>query len=194
VRIYVEGGGDSNRTRRVVRKDLGDFFRHAGGPGRTPAVIPSGGRDQTRKAFENAIDDHPDAFVILLVDAEGPVSANTRRAHLHQRDGWPLAGVREEQVHLMVQTFEAWVVADENAIAEFYGQGFNKKALPQNQNLEAVSVDDLKASLKKATRRTKIGTCDKIKHGPSILAKANAMTVRGKCSSCEKLFAVLAGV
>ena len=191
VRIYVEGGGASNATRREVRKGLEAFLRNAGGPRRTPAVRPSGGRDQTRKAFMNAIDDHPDTVCILLVDAEGPVRASTTaKDHL----GWSLTGVREEQVHLMVQTFEAWVVADEHAIAKFYGQGFNNKALPKPQNLETVSVGDLKASLKKATRDTKNLTYHKIKHGPSILAKANAATVREACPSCEKLFEALARV
>lgn len=39
-------------------------------------------------------------------------------------DDWDLDGVADEQIHLMVPTMEAWLVADPEALARFYGQGF----------------------------------------------------------------------
>ncbi|HUS81272.1 MAG TPA: DUF4276 family protein, partial [Armatimonadota bacterium] len=108
--------------------------------------------------------------------------------------GWSLGSAHEEQIHLMVQKFEAWVVADADAIAEFYGPGFNSSALPRHANLEAVSKDDLDDALAKATRDTPRKFYHKIDHGPKIVAKADASVVRTKCPACERLFTVLARV
>ncbi len=190
VHVYVEGGGKGGAS-TAVRMGFVEFLKDACSPECRLRVVPCGARNEARKVFEKAISDPVDGFCILLVDAEGPVRAGaTAKDHL----GWSLAGVDEDHVHLMVQTFEAWVVADENAIAEFYGQGFDRNALPQHANLEAVSKDDLDDALARATRGTKNRTYHKIRHGPSILAKANAATVSGRCASCAKLFEVLAGV
>ena len=194
VRIYIEGGGDSPATKRKVRLGFQDFFRDACGPKRTPEAKPCGGRKAAYDAFLRGLEDHPNEFVILLVDAEGPVTAQSAKLHLAQRDGWSFADVDEEQIHLMVQKFEAWVVADADAIAEFYGQGFNAGALPQHAHLEAVSKDDLDDALTRATRGTGRKCYHKIRHGPKIIAKADASVVRTKCPACERLFTVLARV
>ena len=67
---------------------------------------------------------------MLLVDAEGPVATGTCE-HLRARDGWDMTGVDAQSVHLMVQTMEAWIVADADALGSYYGNGFNAGALPR---------------------------------------------------------------
>lgn len=74
---------------------------------------------------------------VLLVDSEGPVAdPHSPRTHLKQRDGWDLPAISERSIHLMIQTMEAWIIADVDAVAGYSGQHFLKKALPAAQHLE----------------------------------------------------------
>jgi hypothetical protein len=112
-----------------------------------------------RAAFENfliALDTHPYAFNVLLVDSEGPVN-NGPREHLKSRDGWNLPDISAEHYHLMVQMMEAWLVADRDALSWFYGQRFNGNAIPRNPNVEQIGKQDLESALKEATRHTPKG-------------------------------------
>jgi hypothetical protein len=44
----------------------------------------------------------------------------------------------------MVQAMEAWFLADREALAEFYGNGFSAQNLPGSPtNIEAIPKDDL---------------------------------------------------
>ena len=195
VHIYVEGGGKRDKkSNTAVREGFAGLLRGTCAGGRSPRIVACGGGQQAWDAFKTALADHPDPFAILLVDAEGPVTAQSAKLHLAQRDGWSFVDVDEEQIHLMVQKFEAWVVADADAIAEFYGQGFNAGALPQHAHLEAVSKDDLDDALTRATRGTGRKCYHKIDHGPKIIAKADPSIVRQKCPSCKRLFEVLEGI
>ena len=96
-------------------------------------LIPTGGRQVTYEAFINALYTNPDTINVLLVDSETPIApatedtdqdAEVRVAHLTQRDQWDLSGAHPKRVHLMVQCMETWIVADIDALAKFYGQGF----------------------------------------------------------------------
>jgi hypothetical protein len=60
-------------------------------------------------------------FIVLLVDAEGPLTGSPRD-HLRQNETWDLSAAPDDALHLMVQTMEAWIVAHTNALAAFYGQ------------------------------------------------------------------------
>ena len=129
IAIYVEGGGDSRDTKSALREGMGNFLREirdlAQGKRWRWKVVACGGRRAACVAFENARNIHPETFNVLLVDAEGPVSADPVR-HLNDRDGWSLdAGA--DRVHLMVQTMEAWIVADADALERFYGQGLAER-------------------------------------------------------------------
>jgi hypothetical protein len=108
----------------------------------------------------------------LLVDSEEPVTANTPIQHLYARDGWDFAALPNCEVFLMVQTMEAWFLADREALATFYDGGFLPKALPGSAtNLEIIRKTDVEPGLKKATRRTKTkGEYHKINHGAALLA------------------------
>jgi hypothetical protein len=93
-------------------------------------LVCSGGRNAAFDGFRNAVQNGDDAVVVLLVDAEAPVNG-AASAHLQARDGWDLGFASDQAVHLMVQTMEAWIVADPDALAAYYGQGFLKERPPQ---------------------------------------------------------------
>src|SRR6266480_6551154 len=141
IRIYVEGGGDSKDSKAAVRQGFRLFFDQLVEKARNRRIrwqiIACGGRNQTYDSFETALRTNPAAFNMLLVDSEGEVNDECR-IHLRTRDGWRLNTAFEEQCHLMVQMMEAWVIADTEALEQFYGQGFYVGSIPGNANVEQI--------------------------------------------------------
>jgi len=193
VRIYVEGGGDQRATLAKCREGFAEFFKKALPDGPQPRIIACGSRNATLYAFKTALPTHPEAFVLLLVDAEAPVIADSPWTHLQQRDGWTTpAGATDEQAHLMVQCMEAWFLADRTALAKYYGQGFQESALPKRAEVEHIAKSDIEAGLKRATRATRSkGEYHKTRHGFDLLARIDAEPVRRASPFAERLCAVL---
>lgn len=121
------------------------------------------------------------------------MTAASRAAHLRDRpgDGWDLAGVLEDHIHLMVQAMEAWIVADPEALAEYYGRGFRKNALPARQNLEEEPKVDCADKLATATRPTQKGEYQKIRHAADLLARISSEKVRDRCPHAKIMFSTL---
>ena len=162
--------------------------------GRELRLVPCGGRQQTYKTFNDARDRAGEGeIVVLLVDAEEPVAAPTPVEHLRRRssDGWDLSGVDEDQVHLMVQTMETWIVADRDTLATYYGQGFLINVLPTRQDLEEECKTVVTKALNRATERTQKGRYHKIRHSAELLARIDPKKARSRCCHCERLFVVL---
>ncbi len=88
----------------------------------------------------------------------------------------------------MVQTMEAWIVADPDALADFYGQNFQARALPQTANLETVPKREIANALKNATQGASKGEYHKIQHIQRLLSSLNPDKVRKRCPSCAWLF------
>ena len=91
----------------------------------------------------------------------------------------------------MVQTVEAWLVADPDALAGYYGQGFRRSALPRNHDIEAVSKDQLSQSLERAAAETQKGRYAKIRHCADLLGRLDPSRVRQRASHCDLLFQTL---
>lgn len=73
----------------------------------------------------------PSVLHILLVDSEAAVTAATAWLHLQAHDGWRRPNnATDDQCHLMVRTMEAWLIADPDALAGYYGQRFSRNTLP----------------------------------------------------------------
>ena len=71
----------------------------------------------------------------------------------------------------MVQTMEAWFLADRNTLAAFYDGGFLINSLPGDAtNVESIRKEDIEPALKKATRQTTKEEYHKINHGSALLA------------------------
>ena len=94
-------------------------------------------------------------------------------------------------IHLMTQTMETWILADSEALADYYGQNFSRNALPKSNDLERVSKVDVEQALKQATRKTQKGTYHKIEHAGDLLELIDPEKARKKCRHCARLFSVL---
>jgi len=186
--LFVEGGGDKGRGRQLVRLAFIEFFREFGGS--MPDIRARGAREEAKDAFLAEVENASSAFVMLLVDAEAQLRVNSPRQHLHASDGWELSRCADDQVHLMVQAIEAWMIADRDALRDYFGQGFSENPLP-GRPPETIPKDDLKRTLKEAGRQTNKKGYNEIADGTAILAMLDPATVRAKCQWCRRLFLVL---
>jgi len=87
----------------------------------------------------------------------------------------------------MVQAMEAWFLADRDALATYYGQGFRRNALPgDEQHIEAIRKDHLVPSLENASRDTKTkGQYHKTRHGFALLATIDPVKVEAGSPHAE---------
>ncbi|MEA5577731.1 DUF4276 family protein [Anabaena sp. UHCC 0451] len=196
IRIYIEGGGDSKNQKSSLRKGFSKFFLKLVKEATTKNIkwniIMCGTRNDTFRDFQTALKSHPDAFNILLVDAEAPVNKKSPWEHLKLRDNWNKpAGVDDDNCHLMVQTMEAWFIADIATLKKFYGQGFKESGIPKTTNVETIAKDNLERTLKIASSRTTKGEYHKIKHASKLLELLDVTKVRQSSPYCDRLFNTL---
>ena len=194
IHLYVEGGGDSKALRTSCREAFRTLFERSGLT-RMPRVTACGGRSRAFKDFCKAIK-RPTPLPLLLVDAEAPVTAASPWDHVKARqgDGWDKpAGATDDHLHLMVQCMESWFLADRDAMARFFGQGFRANALPAaTASIEAVAKADLFAQLQLATRDTKTkGAYGKGEHSFKLLATIDPALIRGASPSADRFFSTL---
>ena len=181
VKVYVEGGGDGRELRARCRKGFSSFFEKAGLVGRMPQVIACGGRQSAYEKFRAGLAaGKKQGFIVLLVDSEGPVAEGSGPwFHLRNRDGWHKPDdATDDSAHLMVQCMEAWFLADKDRLEVFFGQDFNRNALPGNQNIEEVAKPDVLNGLKNATRQSQSkGEYGKGRHSFELLSQIDPANV-----------------
>ena len=191
IAIYLEGGGDGKRARNELRLGMDAFLSDLKERARAKKMhwklVPCGGRDEAYRAFLNAEGDNRYPIRILLVDAEEALTGSALE-HLRRRDRWSFDEAIGNLVHLMVQTMEAWIVADPDALAAYYGQKFNEAALPKSTNLEIVSKKSIAHGLASATRDTLKGEYHKIQHVQKLLASLSPGKVQLRRPNCARLF------
>ena len=191
IKLYVEGGGDSKSLRTACRKGFRIFIEKAELAGRMPRIVASGGRQQAYNDFTTA---HAQAgnSAMLLVDAEGRVTAAGPWEHLMKRDRWRRPpGATDDQCHLMVQVMESWFLADRETLKMFYGRRFNANALPNNLVIEEVSKQDVVSRLKQATQATQKGRYSKGSHSFEILANLDPTKVRNASPYADRFMKTL---
>ncbi|MEG3928960.1 MULTISPECIES: DUF4276 family protein [unclassified Microcoleus] len=195
IRIYIEGGGDGKNTKQLLRGGFSFFFKELVEVARSNKIkwniTVCGSRNNAFRDFKNALADHPNAFIILLVDSEAPVKQPPWE-HLKWRDNWDSPGVDDTHCYLMVQAMEAWLIADIDTLKRFYGQGFKQNEIPKNINVETIEKDLLERSLKAASRDTKSkGEYQKIQHASKLLEMLDVDKVRKASSECDRIFTTL---
>ena len=161
MKLYVEGGGDTNFLRTACRQGFSEFLKKAGLVGHMPRIVACGGRQDTYNAFCTALSNGETAM--LLVDSEATVAAMQAPLqpwqHLLNRlgDRWVQpAGANNDHCHLMVQCMEAWFLADRQTLQTFFGQGFNANALGADANpIEGLTKQQIYQSLAEATKDCK---------------------------------------
>ncbi|MCY3664555.1 MAG: DUF4276 family protein [Gemmatimonadetes bacterium] len=194
IAIYMEGGGDGKENRAALRQGMDTFLQPLKDEARKKSLhwnlACCGSRDETFKRFRDAVNSSADAVNVLLIDAEGPVSQSPRR-HLQDRDRWDLSSIDEDTVHLIVQTMEAWIVADSETLKRYYGQDFKENKLPKAADLETVPKPTIKRSLDEATKDTQKGRYHKIGHASDLLKRIDAEKVKARCCHCRRVFKAL---
>jgi hypothetical protein len=177
LKLYVEGGGDTNYLKTECRKAFTAFLTKAGLAGNLPRIVACGGRQKAYNDFCTALKNGNPA--LLLVDSEELVDANHMNKpwhHLAARKGdeWATPeGAQDSHCHLMVVCMDSWFLADQEQLCRYFGQGFKEKALPSSQKpVETITKEDIYEGLKNATCacKTKSGY-DKGTHSFEILAQ-----------------------
>ena len=198
IKIFVEGGGE---TKASGRGELRIAFDTLIGPQKEAArkkrmkwdTVFCGGRDEAANEFAKAVKRKDADIIVLVVDAEDEVfseepshpTPTERVAHLEERDGWTqqLSQATPEHVHLMTRCMEAWIVADPDKVAEFYGRDFKANALPTRAVLDEEPKPSLYAALEQATKDTKKGRYGKVKHAIALLKMLRPAKVAERCVS-----------
>ena len=190
VSLYVEGGGDSKSLKTACRRGFRKFIENAGGAGRVSKIVACGSRGNAYRDFRTAIRNSTDA--LLLVDAEGPVTAQGAWQHLRANDNWERPTTATDgQCHLMVQSMESWFLAHVDALVSYYGQDFNAGALPSNPNIEVVPKEDVLAGLNRAARNTKKGGYKKGPDSYEILERLDPGKFRNASLFAERFIQAL---
>jgi len=195
VTIYVEGGGNNNAETVRCKRGFTEYCKKLAPVGRLPRIVACGGRDQAFDRFATDVArNKPDNLCVLLVDSEGPVEPGTSPAvYLHARDRWVLPQMQLHRLFLMVQAMEAWLLADRDRLAEYYGPNFRPNALRGDErHVEAIAKDDLEPCLIAASRDTTTkGRYNKGTHAFDLLATIDPAKVAASSPHAAEFHAFL---
>ncbi len=185
LRIYFEGD-------RELRQGISQFLREIRETVRRQRCRFRlvAGEAQAVADFCHALQSHPEAWNILLVDSEGPDDGQLLR-RLQQRHDWkPPAGCHNlgRSVFWMVEVMESWFLADRGALRFFYGNDFRENSLPGNPNVEQIPKSGVLRGLEQATRNCRKGAYHKTRHAPQILMRIDPERVRRAAPNCKRLF------
>ena len=193
IEIYMEGGGEGSGNKALLRNGLNGFLgalkQAAQKKGIGWKLTVCGPRTKAFREFNIAVTSADGVMAFLLVDSEGPVATKSALAHLLATAGFQTSSnTTEGMVHLMIQTMEAWIVADVETVEKFYQKGFAASALPKADDLEKVAKTQISTGLDKATGGTTKGTYQKIAHASQLLTRINPAIVHQRCPSSRRFF------
>ena len=191
VKIFVEGGGNRKKTVAVCKRGFSALIGRVARS--SPRIVPCGPRGMALDKFRNALHNGEDA--LLLVDSESPVRPqNFGRpwAHLAESDNWQKPdGATDDDAHLMAQCMESWFVADPDALAAHFGDGFKPAKLPGNPDVEEIAKTDVLAGLESATKKIRNGEYEKTRDGFALIGKIDPSRVAKRAPHAERFFDAL---
>jgi len=100
-------------------------------------------------------------------------------------------GDLQKRLGLMVPVMEAWIIADVDSLAEYYGRDFHRSAIPNTEDVESIQKQRVLDSLKRATRNTRKRGYHKTRHAPEILKIIKRDVVCAKSRGCKRFFHIL---
>lgn len=188
VKLYVEGGGDTNKLKTECREGFFKFLQKAGLK-KLPRVVACGSRRDAFDAYCTALRNGETA--LLLLDSEAALSSDCAQGkpehwkpwrHLQDSEGpaWAMPkGGTDADCHLMVQCMESWLLADRDTLKNYFGQGFKENQLPAaGRSVEEIDKKQVLQSLKNATRDCKTKKAyDKGTHSFALLGLVSADAV-----------------
>lgn len=182
IKVYAEGGGSgpgSSDLQSELRQGFSEFFARTDlGKMRRPRVVACGGREQALDMFRTAVKNGENS--LLLVDSETKVAADDFGKpwkHLKGQAGWEQPDeAADDDAHLMVQCMENWLLADQDAVEKFFGQGFHKAALPHDK-IEEIAKSDALSALRRATKDSQKGPYGKGPHSFKLLGQLDPKKV-----------------
>ena len=212
VKLFVEGGGDSNSLRRECRAAFSSFLEKAGLSGYMPRVVASGSRIAAYSDYCTAIANGEDA--VFLVDSEAAIILPSNHLdhdidniqswdpwyHLQHRqsvtgeiaDPWAKpSGVSNDDCHLMVQSMESWFLADIAALRIYYGSELNENCLPKRKDIENIEKDTVIDSIRAATVNTRKGRYSKGNHSFGILMSIDPNIVANHSPWAKRFISLL---
>ena len=156
IKIYIEGGGSSPLQDTQFRAAWATFFEKAGlrALRKMPATFRGSGRNQTFDAYCTAVKTRrPVELPLLLVDSEDVVPEGLSSwQHLKKRDGWDQpVGASEDDAFLMATCMETWLVADREALRNYFRNCWKNNALPEWPDLAKVERGRVFQALVQAT-------------------------------------------
>jgi hypothetical protein len=190
--VVIEGGGSTRSEQVRLREGFAELFKKLPKNRRKPRIVCAGGRREAFSDFERALKANPSAICLLLVDSEAPVDPSCASPwdHVASRsgDGWKRpARATDEQLHFMVEAMEAWLLADPEALATYYGSEFKRDKLPK-RNLEHVPKIDLAKALEAATKNAKTKGKYQKAHGFDLVGRIDPAKVRRACPRFAERF------
>jgi uncharacterized protein DUF4276 len=165
VRVYIEGGAVGKSAdsdfRRGWKKFLHQLHELAMAHGyHSLDVVRGKGRANTFHRFVTHRSQFKEDLCVLLVDSETSVPPRARVWDIvanRQGDNWRRpAWATERHLYLMVHFVETWLLADPEALQQFFKRGFDASVLPST-NLEDRSKQDVEELLKRATQGSQKG-------------------------------------
>ncbi|MCH7800621.1 MAG: DUF4276 family protein [Chloroflexi bacterium] len=184
--IYFEG---DRKLQEGFRQFLNEIYVEAKIRHAKIRLVSGNSKSETIKDFIKAVRVMPDAFNVMLVDSDRPVSdTSSLISQVKQHTDWDNSlTVPDAQLHFMVQVMESWFLADKSALEGYYGRLFRANRLPQNTNVEQIPKSDVESGLRSATRETGKGAYHKTRHAPELLARIDPSRVRGVAPHCDRL-------
>ena len=200
VHIYVEGGGNRDDTKTLLRQGFREFFRDLEAIARERnigwRIVACGSREGAYRAFKIALGANPTAFNILLVDAEEAVE-RPPWLHLAQRDGRQRATFRQSQGKRKRLRLPASCHAERSEASRpgpFAGaQGDRVQQLRPDQ-ARIVGFGPFAGAQGDRVPTTGQGEYHKIRHGTQLLTRINPAIVRAACPHCERIFTTLSRI
>ncbi len=189
--IYIEGGGATPRQRAPLRVAFTALFAEVSAKIEKKnwklQLTLLGSGSEAFKAFSADARrlKHGDAL-LLLIDAEYPLSTDPLE-HIRTRLKWPTDGLPPEDIHLMVQTMETWLVSNPTALADFYGPGFRADKLPQRTALEEEPKADCLHKLEQASAGARAGKYHKGDHSAKLLKRLRWSDICTRLPSAARL-------